>query len=85
MCSSDLVIAMAVRQALSVLSDRHRAVVTMSFLDDLADEEIAERLGISQVTVRTTRLRALRRLRLAMAETDTDRTATPAAELPAAA
>jgi RNA polymerase sigma factor (sigma-70 family) len=79
------VIAMAVRQALTVLSDRHRSVVTMSFLDDLSDEEIAARLGISQVTVRTTRLRALRRLRLAMAEAgDTTRTAA-ATELPTAA
>jgi DNA-directed RNA polymerase specialized sigma24 family protein len=57
----------------------------MSFLEDLSDEEIADRLGISQVTVRTTRLRALRRLRLAMAESgDRTRTAT-ATELPAAA
>jgi RNA polymerase sigma factor (sigma-70 family) len=46
------------------LTERQRRVLALSFLQDRADAEIAADLGISEVTVRTTRLRALARLRL---------------------
>lgn len=56
------------RAALAGLTERQRRVVTLSVLDDRADAEIARTLGICEVTVRTTRLRALARLRRLLTE-----------------
>jgi RNA polymerase sigma factor (sigma-70 family) len=54
--------------ALSGLTERQRRVVMLSILDDRADAEIATALGVAEVTIRTTRRRALARLRLLLAE-----------------
>jgi RNA polymerase sigma factor (sigma-70 family) len=54
---------MVLRTALPGLTERQRRVILLTFLDDRADADIAAALGISEVTVRTTRLRALTRLR----------------------
>ncbi|MEN3356061.1 MAG: hypothetical protein V7637_43 [Mycobacteriales bacterium] len=55
-------------RALAGLTERQRRVITLSLLDDRADTEIAAALGVTDVTVRTTRLRALARLRLLLAD-----------------
>jgi RNA polymerase sigma factor (sigma-70 family) len=49
--------------ALTALPDQQRRVVTLTILEDWADAEAAELLGVSPVTVRTTRRRALAKLR----------------------
>jgi RNA polymerase sigma factor (sigma-70 family) len=67
--------------ALSGLTERQRRVVMLSFLDDRADAEIAGALGVAEVTIRTTRRRALARLRLLLAEAASDHL--PAAPGPA--
>jgi RNA polymerase sigma factor (sigma-70 family) len=54
---------MVLRGALPGLTERQQRVILWTFLDDRADADIAATLGISEVTVRTTRLRALTRLR----------------------
>jgi RNA polymerase sigma factor (sigma-70 family) len=54
---------MVLRAALPGLTERQQRVILWTFLDDRADADIAATLGISEVTVRTTRLRALTRLR----------------------
>jgi RNA polymerase sigma factor (sigma-70 family) len=57
-----------VHAALAGLTERQRRIVTLSVLDDHADAEIAAALGVAEVTVRTTRRRALARLRLLLPE-----------------
>jgi RNA polymerase sigma factor (sigma-70 family) len=64
---------MVLNRALAGLTERQRRVITLSLLDDRADAEIAATLGITDVTVRTTRLRALARLRLLLADSLPDR------------
>jgi RNA polymerase sigma factor (sigma-70 family) len=54
---------LSVRRALTVLTERQRRVITLTVLDDRADHEVALMLGVTTVTVRTTRRRALARLR----------------------
>jgi RNA polymerase sigma factor (sigma-70 family) len=54
--------------ALAGLTERQRRVLTLSVLDDRADADVAAVLGVADVTVRTTRRRALARLRLLLAE-----------------
>ena len=64
---------MALTEALGVLTARQRRVIAVTVLDDRPDSEAAADLGISEVTVRTTRSRALARLRerlVAMDEAD---------------
>jgi RNA polymerase sigma factor (sigma-70 family) len=53
----------AVGDALRTLTPRQRRVIALTVLDDRPDGEVAELLGITEVTVRTTRSRALGRLR----------------------
>lgn len=53
----------ALADALATLTDRQRRVIVSTVLDDRPDAEIAAVLGISEITVRTTRSRALARLR----------------------
>jgi RNA polymerase sigma factor (sigma-70 family) len=64
---------MLLHRALAGLTERQRRIITLSLLDDRADADIAATLGISEVTVRTTRLRALTRLRLLLAGVLPDR------------
>jgi RNA polymerase sigma factor (sigma-70 family) len=52
-----------VRRALGVLTERQRRVVVLTVLEDRTDHEVALLLGVTTVTVRTTRRRALARLR----------------------
>lgn len=54
---------LALTEALGVLTPRQRRVIAVTVLDDRPDSEAAADMGISEVTVRTTRSRALARLR----------------------
>jgi RNA polymerase sigma-70 factor (ECF subfamily) len=53
----------ALADAVATLTDRQRRVIVLTVLDDRPDAEVAAALGISEITVRTTRSRALGRLR----------------------
>ena len=57
-----------VREALETLSSKHREVITMSFDQDLADGQIADRLGVPVGTVRSRTYYALRAMRLQLEE-----------------
>jgi RNA polymerase sigma factor (sigma-70 family) len=50
-------------EAVLTLTPRQRRVIALTVLDDRPDAEVANELGVSEVTVRTTRSRALGRLR----------------------
>jgi RNA polymerase sigma factor (sigma-70 family) len=63
---------------LAELTERQRRVITLSVLNDRADGEIAAALGVTEVTVRTTRRRALARLRLLLTEAATKPAPAPA-------
>jgi RNA polymerase sigma-70 factor (ECF subfamily) len=54
---------MALADAVAALTDRQRRVIVLTVLDDRPDADVADLLGISEITVRTTRSRALARLR----------------------
>ena len=54
---------LALADALRALTPRQRRVIALTVLDDRPDGEVADLLGVSEVTVRTTRSRALARLR----------------------
>ena len=53
----------ALVEAMAALTGRQRRVIVLTVLEDRPDAEVAEALGISEITVRTTRSRALTRLR----------------------
>ena len=55
-----------VREALHSLSDAHRQVLELSYLEHLKQAEIAERLGIPLGTVKTRSHHALRQLKAAL-------------------
>jgi RNA polymerase sigma factor (sigma-70 family) len=59
---------LALRRALAMLTARQRRVIVLTVLDDRADHEVAALLGITPVTVRTTRRRALARMRAELTE-----------------
>lgn len=65
--------------AVSTLTARQRRVIVLTVLDDRPDAEVAELLGISEITVRTTRSRALARLRTRLAAMDAAEPAAAAA------
>ena len=54
---------MMLLDALARLTDRQRAVLVLRYFDDLSEAEIAETLGVSAGTVKSTAHLALRRLR----------------------
>jgi RNA polymerase sigma-70 factor (sigma-E family) len=54
----------AVRNAVDRLPQRMRAAVMLRFFDDMTDAEVAEALGISPGTVKSTVSRAVARLRI---------------------
>jgi RNA polymerase sigma-70 factor (sigma-E family) len=54
----------ALRQALTCLPPRQRAVIVLRYFADLPDQDIAEALGCSPATVRSQASRALARLRV---------------------
>jgi len=62
-----------VRNAVAALPDRMRQVVTLSFLEGMSDASVADALGITEITVRTTRKRALAHLRLLLADLGAER------------
>lgn len=66
-----------VRGAVAALPERMRQVVTLSFLEGMSDQDVAAALGIAEITVRTTRKRALTHLRRALADFGADRVAGP--------
>jgi RNA polymerase sigma factor (sigma-70 family) len=53
----------ALTDAMRALTPRQQRVIVLTVLDDRPDSEVAAELGVSEVTVRTTRSRALARLR----------------------
>ena len=57
-----------VRDAVAKLPLRMRQVVALSFLEGMSDADVAQALGITSVTVRTTRARAMRHLALLLAD-----------------
>lgn len=60
------------RAALATLSDGHREVVELAFLDGLPYAEIAERLGIAEGTVKTRVARARAQLRRELERLDSN-------------
>jgi RNA polymerase sigma-70 factor (ECF subfamily) len=58
-----LVLAMAMRDALGSLSQKHREALELQFREDLTQREVAERLGIPLGTVKTRTYHALRALK----------------------
>jgi RNA polymerase sigma factor (sigma-70 family) len=54
---------LALKDAVAALTERQRRVIVLTVLQDRPDAEVADLLGISEITVRTTRSRALARLR----------------------
>ncbi|GAA0987361.1 SigE family RNA polymerase sigma factor [Acrocarpospora macrocephala] len=59
---------LALRQALSRLTPRQRAVLVLRYFEDLPEDEIARIMGCSVGTVRSTAHRSLARLRAAATE-----------------
>jgi RNA polymerase sigma-70 factor (sigma-E family) len=57
--------------ALSALAPRQRAVLVLRYFDDLSETQVAEILGCSVGTVKSTTSRALERLREALAPVET--------------
>ncbi len=53
--------------AVATLPMRMRQVIALGFLEGMGDADVARALGITPITVRTTRTRALRHLRTHMA------------------
>lgn len=62
--------ALVLRQSLTRLTARQRAVLVLRYLDDLTERETAEVLGISVGTVKSTHAAALVRLRRTAPELD---------------
>jgi RNA polymerase sigma factor (sigma-70 family) len=57
-------------EALAALTVRQRRVVVLTVVEDRPDGEVADLLGISEITVRTTRSRALGRMRVRLEAMD---------------
>jgi RNA polymerase sigma-70 factor (sigma-E family) len=54
---------LALREALSTLTHRQRAVLVLRYLEDMSERDVAEALGVTVGTVRSTAHRSLARLR----------------------
>lgn len=61
--SPDLVVALAVRQALLALPRGQRAVVVLRYFDDLSEQQTADVLGCAVGTVKSQAARGIARLR----------------------
>jgi len=54
---------LALRQALSTLTHRQRTVLVLRYLEDMSERDVAEALGVTVGTVRSTAHRSLALLR----------------------
>jgi RNA polymerase sigma-70 factor (sigma-E family) len=61
--AAEVAVRLAVRQALSALPRRQRAVLVLRIYDDLSEAQVAEVLGCTVGTVKSTMARALAKLR----------------------
>ena len=73
---------LALAEAVGALTARQRRVIALTVLEDRPDSEAAAELGISEVTVRTTRSRALTRLRERLVAMDQERPASGVVPIP---
>lgn len=80
--SEGVVSRVVVHDAVATLPERMKQVVTLSYLKGMGDGDIALALGITPITVRTTRKRALAHLRLLLADLGADRRTLPAGTAP---
>jgi RNA polymerase sigma-70 factor (sigma-E family) len=64
--SEETVMRLVLRDAISALPPRQRAVVVLRYLDDLGEQEVADILGCSPGTVASQASRALAKLRRAV-------------------
>ena len=62
--AADSELSDAVRRALDRLPSRMRAAVVLRYFEDMSEAEVAEALGISQGTVKSTVSRAVAKLRI---------------------
>ncbi len=67
-----VVLSLDVREAIDVLSDKHREVLELHYRQDLTQRQIAERLGCPVGTVKTRTYYALRALKLELEERGID-------------
>jgi RNA polymerase sigma-70 factor (sigma-E family) len=61
--AAEIVIRLAVRDALSSLTDRQRAVLVMRVFDDMSEADVARALNVAAGTVKSTAAQALSKLR----------------------
>ena len=61
--SSDPDLALSVRDALALLTTRQRQVLVLRFFEDLTEQQVADELGISRGSVKSTTRQAIERLR----------------------
>jgi RNA polymerase sigma-70 factor (ECF subfamily) len=68
--AEELVIGLVVRDVLDALSDSHRQILELTFLEDLSQKEVADRLGIPVGTVKSRTYHAIRAFTRAASEND---------------
>jgi RNA polymerase sigma-70 factor (sigma-E family) len=61
--AAEIVVRLAVREALSSLTDRQRAVLVMRVFDDMSEGDVARALNVAAGTVKSTTAQALAKLR----------------------
>ena len=61
--AAEIAVRLAVREALSSLTDRQRAVLVMRVFDDMSEADVALALNVAAGTVKSTASQALARLR----------------------
>ena len=59
----DADVRLSVRDALALLTTRQRTVLVLRFFEDLTEQQVADELGISRGSVKSTARQALERLR----------------------
>jgi RNA polymerase sigma-70 factor (sigma-E family) len=61
--AAEIAVRLAVREALSSLTDRQRAVLVMRVFDDMSEADVAQALNVAAGTVKSTAAQALAKLR----------------------